>query len=230
MKGQIMITTIDIETMPDVSRVKYLPVPVVKYGNTKDPEKRAAMDVYAKEKQVEKMALDPMFGVVVAFSVVQDGGVIESHVIKDIKGEPKMLDYALEYFRMQRQSNNRICTWNGTGFDIPFLYKRALLIDLKNGFNLTKGLPSIGYYTKRYTTETHIDLPLIWNGWSSQAGFTSLNSVAYPLLGRKKIDFDVKKISEIIKTPEGRKEIKMYCEQDTILTDDICHACEGVLF
>lgn len=50
MKGQIMIITIDIETMPDMSRKEFLPNPVVKYGNIKDPEKRAVMDVDAKRK------------------------------------------------------------------------------------------------------------------------------------------------------------------------------------
>ncbi len=43
-----MSVSIDFETMPDENLLSSLPEPEVKYGNTKDPEKRAKMDEEAK--------------------------------------------------------------------------------------------------------------------------------------------------------------------------------------
>lgn len=235
------ISTIDIETMPDKSRIKDLPPAQAKYGNTKDPAKRAEMDVKAASEQVGKMALNPLFGQVASYAVVQNGVVVDSQVINSSADmtERVLLDRCLQWLRFGGAQSPRLCTWNGSAFDIPFLYKRALFLDLRaseaadplvDPGKLTEGLPPLKYFTKRYETSTHIDLPLIWGGWAPQSNYTSLDSVAGALLGAKKIDFDVSLISELVETKAGRKQLLEYNEKDALLTDAICHAIEHVLF
>jgi len=63
---------IDIETIPNLDVLPKMPDPDVKYGNTKDAEKRAAIDIEAKRKQQDKMALSPLTGRICAFCCIEE--------------------------------------------------------------------------------------------------------------------------------------------------------------
>jgi DNA polymerase elongation subunit (family B) len=229
------VFTIDIETIPDMNRVPFLPPPKVKYGNTKDPEKRAVMDEEAKKKQIEDMGLNPFTGRICSIAVVNSGKVVEEAVLSKEITEWQLIDRAFSFLRMHGKINYRICTWNGINFDVPFLYKRAMILDrVRKQTGVSKKLfdamPPMPYYTKKYSVDTHIDIPMILGGWASEARYTGLNDISFSLLGKKKGEIDFKDFPELLQTKEGRSEISEYNCQDALLTDEIMRICKGVLF
>ena len=233
--------SVDIETRPNNKMAIYLPEPVVKYGNVKDEEKRKAMYDDAVMRQLQNMALDPLYGEVIAAVVVHKGKVILSLLIDGKKiDERYIVNQVLRYLRLIDDAAPLIITWNGTSFDIPFLYKRAMILDrqakhkepLLNPEALLYGLPPMSYYTKRYDTSRHVDLPLVWGSWDSQAKYTGMDSVALPLLKKKKLDinYDMLEYHELLKTQAGREKVLARCEQDTLITDEIYYLCKGIIF
>lgn len=231
--------SIDIETRPITKMVKYLPEPDVKYGNTKDEEKRKVMRDDAVMRQLQGMALSPLYGEVIAAVIVHKGKVIRSLLIDGKKvNEFYIIDQVFSFMRLLSDANPVIITWNGTSFDVPFLYKRAIILDSKKSKNpqldakcLLYGMPPISYYTKRYDTSHHIDLPLVWGAWDSQAKYIGLNSVVLPLLHKEKveIDYDMEAYHALLKTQEGRETVLARCEQDTLLADQVYWLIKGIL-
>ena len=70
-----MIFALDIETIPNTSMIDRLPETEVLLGNLVDPAKIRAKQDAAKATQVEKMALDPLYGRVLCVAMVgEDGG------------------------------------------------------------------------------------------------------------------------------------------------------------
>ena len=206
-----MPKTIDIETIPDRKMTKYLPEPDVKYGNLKDEAKREEKRQDAVMKQLQDMTLNPLTASVVAAVVVGEG-VVVSEILVEKKGfsEWECLDLILEHLRLTGKNNPTIITWNGTAFDIPFLYKRALIHDriLKTEKKeLMRNLPPLAYWSKRYTVTPHCDLPLVWGGWTADAKYTSLESVALPLLHEEKlkVSYDMLDYHDLYTKPEGRR-------------------------
>ena len=115
-------------------------------------------------------------------------------------------------------------TWNGIGFDLPFLFKRALLLGVP-----LNGVPVLTYWTKRYSTASHIDLMQIWSNWN-QSQYAKLNDVGGAVVNDHKIEIDVHEFPELVKSEAGREKILDYCEQDVRLTYQIFRKFNGVLF
>jgi len=229
-----MIGAIDIETIPNPEMVDKLPPPKVD-SRLKDPAKIAAAESTAKAKQVEKMGLDPMYARVLCWSMVGSVGT-SGHGPEDEAQEhaeiiPAMTDEAerailQSAFNVLGQDDARLITWNGNGFDLPFVYKRALVL----GINPADfGAPPLAAWTKRYNTDRHYDLMQIWGGWSSQ-GMEKLDVVARAVLGEEKQDMDFKLFPVLMLTPEGRAKITEYCLQDSRLTWRLWNRFKGVLF
>ena len=120
----------------------------------------------------------------------------------------------------------RIVTWNGIGFDIPMIYKRALLLGIDPG---NFGAPPLTAWTKRYSTDRHYDLMQVWGGWSSQ-GFEKLDAVAGIVLGQRKVECDVTQIAAMIETEDGRAKVAEYCLTDTRLTWALWKRFNGIMF
>jgi len=216
-------TVLDIETYPNPNMIDRLPDPVVKYGNTKDIGKRAIKDLEAKEKQVDSMALSPLYGKIACCGYYDSSSNGRGVIFGDID-EKVLIENIFEMFLIPNNDNPspKICTWNGANFDIPFIYKSAMMYDIKITYPLS-------YWTKRYSTEIHADLMQIWSGWNSMQ-YAKLNDVASAILGDVKDDFDVTTIAEKMKTAEGRKEIENYCMQDVMLTKRLLDKFTGYLF
>ena len=121
MEKSPIVKTLDIETMPNMDMVKYLPEPVVKYGNTKDPEKRKVMRDDAVMRQIRDMIFNPLTAKVVAFSIVCNQNVISKGVVDGVMREWDFLNMIGEHLQMSINSQFILCTWNGIAFDIPFL-------------------------------------------------------------------------------------------------------------
>jgi hypothetical protein len=122
--------------MPDPEKVASMPEPEVLTGNLKDPAKIAEKVAEAKRKQIDKAALDPHFARVLAIgTAVRDGDKIAADV--DILQRGEVLDVAERrllvsfWDRVRSRPDNRFATFYGSRFDIPFLYRRSLLLGVR---------------------------------------------------------------------------------------------------
>jgi predicted PolB exonuclease-like 3'-5' exonuclease len=215
----------DIETIPNPSMVEKLPPPKASYGNTKDPEKRAVIDAEAKQKQIDNMALSPFYGRVCACSFAV-GEKVESSVIAEIsdKDEIALIEFALGNLVVGQAETNAIVSYNGMGFDFPFLYKRAMILRVM----LPERCPPLRYWTKRYSNTPHCDLMQELSGWN-QAQYASLDESASVIIGKKKTERDYKTFSELITSGRG-KEISDACSADAALTYELWEAVQNYLF
>jgi len=219
-----MFTAMDIETAPNADMIPHLPEPDAKTGNIKDPDKIAAKIEEAKAAQVERMALDPMFGRIISVSFVC-AEHRETRLVADMTdaAERDLLHWSLGVMALPEI---RLVTWNGNGFDLPFLFKRCLCLGINPGHLGVAPLPA---WTKRYDCERHIDLMKVFAGWGG-GDYAKLDTVAGVVLGEKKDEIDVTKFAEMITTEEGREKIKTYNERDTALTFSLFERMQGVLF
>lgn len=206
--------TFDIETIPNPDMIDRMPEPEVKLGALKDPEKIAAKKTEAKEAQIKKMALSPLYGKIAAI-----GYYSTDFSVCDILPESEMI---VRFFERLDKSVHQIVTWNGNGFDLPFVYKRATLRGIFPPYALT-------YYTKRYLIRPHCDLMQVWAGWDNR-NWEKLDTVARAFGLEGKTDFDVTKIPELLETEEGKEKLREYCLQDCKLTHHLYNRMQGILF
>lgn len=210
----------DIETIPNSSMLDRLPEPELKLGNLTDPRKIEAKKEEAKAEQIEKMALNPLYGRVCSAAFASDSSSLAMVIGEDSdKEETALVEWILFCF-----SGSRLITWNGNNFDMPFLFKRAMIL----GIDLAQfNLPMLPAYTKRYGSEHHIDLMQVWCGWN---GYARLNEVSRMVLGREKIEVDFREFPEMIKTEAGREKIRNYNMGDAReLTWSLFQRFQGVL-
>ena len=221
-----MFYAFDIETMPDSSKTGSLPEPEVKLGNLKDPAKIAEKVAEARAEQVAKMALNPLYGRICGAVFVAENTSGELESFRYAAGDNDEEEAALiaVCFDVLRMDCVRLVTWNGIGFDLPFLFKRALLLGVP-----LNGVPVLTYWTKRYSTASHIDLMQIWSNWN-QSQYAKLNDVGGAVVNDHKIEIDVHEFPELVKSKAGREKILDYCEQDVRLTYQIFRKFNGVLF
>lgn len=211
----------DIETIPNKKMIPLLPEPEIKLGNMKDPEKIKEKLHEAKMKQIEKMGLNPMTGRICSFSIF---GLNENFysVISEISDaeEIKLIKIIFENLYQ-----TEIITWDGMDFDLPFVYKRALLLNIE----LPPNIPKLDHWTKKYTTFPHCDLMQIWNNWGHSQFPATLDYIAKFILRKGKTDRDYSTYVDLIENGEGDKiGIDNIC--DTELTYDIYNVVEKYLF
>jgi predicted PolB exonuclease-like 3'-5' exonuclease len=224
-----MIVALDIETIGNPEAVALMPEPEVKAGNVKDPAKIAAKQAEAKAAQLEKAALDPLTARIICYAAVGMVGADETHHVSIVAAATDTAERGIiqEIMETLGSPEMRIVTWNGIGFDLPMIYKRAMILGVDPG---NFGAPPLSAWTKRYSTDRHYDLMQIWGGWSSM-GFAKLDTVAGLVLKeRKTAGIDVTTFPAVMQTEEGRKSIADYCLQDTHLTWRLWKRFNGVLF
>jgi len=218
-----MIFALDIETIGNPDAVALLPEPKA-HGRLKDPAKIAADIAEKKAALLADAALNALTARIVCFAAVgADGETVHCAQAATDEAERETVQRIMEFLGAD---DARIVTWNGTGFDLPMIYKRAMLLGVDPGHF---GAPPLSAWTKRYSTDRHYDLMQIWGGWSAQ-GFEKLDAVAGLVLGQRKAECDVTAIAEMIKTEEGRLKVADYCLQDTRLTWALWQRFNGCLF
>lgn len=197
------LISLDIETMPNLDMVDKLPE-VTPDPRLKDEAKIQADIEKKKAEQIEKMALNPLYGKIACIGYYGNN-IQEVH----IDSEENMLKKLAELM----QQDNIFITWNGTGFDWDFIIKRGIVLGIED-FNL-KHLECI----RSRKNPQFIDLMEKWCGYGKMA---KLDDVAKVLLnGESKEDFDVKQIPELIKTISGKELIRRYCLKDCKLVYDL---------
>ena len=210
----------DIETIPNRNMVSRLPAIEIKAGNLKDPAKIAEKEKAAKQEQIEKMALSPLYGRICAWVGAEDENAVWMDCIEaetDAE-ETRIIESAFELI-----SETRVITYNGTSFDLPFLYRRAVIlgIDVRE-FNM----PPLAEMIARYGNKHHIDIMTAWSGYGN---FEKLDNLAAVLLDSRKIEIDFRDFPELIKTKEGRDKLLEYCRQDVLLTQKLWNRISGIL-
>jgi len=143
----------DIETAIDPHAA--LPEATIKPGNTKDPGKLAIKQDEANEALIRKAALDPHFSRVVAIGYLlkpDSDDDTEQHYV-DVINTPDDYLFGLDGDAADHKedldkrelaliidlwatitrtidTDRRFATFNGTGFDLKFLYRRSLILGL----------------------------------------------------------------------------------------------------
>jgi DNA polymerase elongation subunit (family B) len=220
-----MIIALDIETAPNADMIPHLPEPKID-SRLKDPVKIADAKAGAKQEQIEKMAIDPMTGRVICCALVGEGAEY-STIIPALTDDAER-SLVKEIMETIGLDGCRIVTWNGIGFDLPYIYKRAMILGV-NPANF--GAPPLTHWTKRYSSDMHFDLMKIWSGWASGAdGYVKLDTVAALILGERKTEIDVTQFAVMMATEDGRKKIADYCLRDTKLTFKLFERMSGTLF
>lgn len=218
-----MVYAFDIETMPILAKISELPEPELKLGNLKDPAKIAEKQAEARAEQIAKMALNPLYGrIICAVFSGAEAAPVRFTAGDDDEEERELIAGC---FKVLRQGTTRLTTWNGGGFDLPFLFKRALLLRIP----IPKAVGSLDRWCKRYATTPHADLMQVWSGWDSRS-YAKLDDVAAAVFGEHKIGISFEEFPELVRDEEGRNRIADYCEQDTRLTLKLYHRFHGILF
>ena len=221
-----MIIALDIETIPNTAMIDRLPEPEVPLGNLVDPAKIRAKQDAAKATQVEKMALDPLYGRVLCVAMVDEDGSSNCPIMPEANDDTERTLMQWLFSEHLNNPETRLVTWNGNGFDMPFIYRRAMALGVSPKHF---GAPPLATWTKKYGNDRHIDMMHAWGGTGGK-DYTKLDTVAKGLLGETKNEIDVTQFTEQMKTPEGRSEIVKYCIQDTALIMAIYKRALGTLF
>ena len=133
-------TVVDIETAPSAHG---LAVPA-------DADERAGI----RTPWEEKCSLNPRLGRVVAVGHKNGAGAVV-HAGDDERG---MIAFVLEVIG-KAMAETKVVTFNGLGFDVPFLHVRAAV----HGLEVPYYAPSV---LKKYDTKYHADLSAILQNWS----------------------------------------------------------------
>ena len=224
-----MIVALDIETIGNPDAAALMPELEIKAGNIKDPAKIAEKLAAAKAERLTKAALDPLTARIICYAAAGEVNGEEKNVVETVDAPTDDAERALVQSIMEMLGTKeiRIVTWNGIGFDLPMIYKRAMILGVDPG---SFDAPPLTAWTKRYSADRHYDLMQIWGGWSS-VGFAKLDAVAGLVLGdRKTAGIDVTTFADVMQTEAGRKKIAEYCLQDTHLTWRLWKRFNGVMF
>lgn len=169
---------IDIETGPlPLNQLKAICPPFdeseIKCGNLKDPEKIAAKIDEARRTHFDdfakRAALSATTGEVLAigyFNPATNGLFIDGAEASD---EPQLLDNFWRKYRECRQRNVKIVGHNLASFDVPFIARRSLILDV--------GIPDSLLEKGRWLDSIFVDTMSIW-------GFGGREPIKLDLLGQ----------------------------------------------
>lgn len=218
--------SLDIESIPNPEMVGSLPEPEVAIGNLKNPELIKAKIAEAKESQIKKMALDPFYGRICSFATWSCEEIDQRfYTIDEISdaAEIGLINKLLTLLCVTSTTHPNICTWNGYEFDIPFIYKRAMMLRL----DIPAGLYGLSRMCRRYSSVPHCDLMQEICQWN---GRMKLDVAARALLGEGKTEgIDVTKFVEYIQAGRGN-EIGIYNLKDAELTYKIYQRVSPYIF
>lgn len=111
----------DIETEAHPEAVQFIDEPSAP-GNYKDPDKIAAYVAEKKAELIDRAALDPDYGRIVAIGYKVDDQPTDSRLVVGGYEEWELLDRFWDLFF---ESEGVCCGYNIIGFDLPYLLKRS---------------------------------------------------------------------------------------------------------
>ena len=191
------------------------------------------------EEAVSKMALSPLLGRVCAFSMVAEDGqseIVEGSPVfnrciyeENDEQEKFIVQSFFDIIFSEQHFNHALVTFNGTDFDIPFMFKRGVILGVD--FDKYPKIHTLYDYasSEYYSKNIHIDVLGRWGSRYNRHGCT-LNKLSEAILGDKKIEINLPSFAEMIKTEDGRDQIMAYCAKDVILTLRLFKKLTGVFF
>lgn len=218
--------SIDIETIPNMALVDSLPEPEVAVGHLKDEAKIAEKIAQAKKKQIDSMALDPFYARICSYAVASDTDLGVYHVVGDTSEaeEIVLVTELLKELVVPDMYQTTFCTFNGYFFDLPFIFKRAMLLNI----TLPDNCPTLKTFARRYDHIPHCDVMQELVGWQT-GKYISLENSSRAILGKGKIDCDVTKFIEMIRNGK-QDEIGTYNLEDSELTLSLYKKIKSYLF
>lgn len=158
---------IDIETVP-LRKSLDRPYPEADRhppANYKSPEAIYGWrekDIAAWEQdRIKQYSLSPLWGRVVAVGVAWDppGDFVDEVSTQSLlaRTEADEADVLRKVWKRVSEADPLV-TWNGMGFDVPFLLTRSAILSV----------PTPSYsLLKRYSNQVHYDVKMVVNGWDS---------------------------------------------------------------
>jgi len=178
-------------------------------GNASKPETVARIIEEKKVEWIDQAALSAITGQIIAVAV----GVGENlPPICHVGQELELINLTLAHL----ETITSCYTWNGSGFDLPFLCQRAAVYGISAFGRLTTM-----FRGRRYWNENLIDAKQVWSMYSSDHRGTSLAKVAMALGVGEKIG-NGKDFADLLKT--DRERAMDYAKNDVVLLRKIVQA------
>ncbi len=198
----------DLETgpQPPEQLLKLMPE-FTAAANLRDPEKIEASITAKRQAWLDDAALRGTTGQVLAFGMAQDDDPVMVNTIEG-SNEKALISALFQHLYDAIMNDWFIYTWNGAGFDLPFLCQRLA----------SHGKPGFWYLTKgkgrRYWDDHFIDAMQVWNMQSGHVSGSGLDAVAKALgVGEKNGDGAM--FYELFKADPDKA--KAYCANDVEL-------------
>lgn len=144
-------------------------------GNLKDPEKIAAAIAGKRAEWRDRAALKAITGRVIAYSFAVDSQPPQFAHFAD-ETERLLLEVLVAEIDSAIGAGATIYTWNGAGFDLPFIMQRAAVHGIPAWKKFT-----VDFRGRRHFRENFIDARLVWAMYSPDYSGTSLDAVAKTL-------------------------------------------------
>lgn len=205
----------DIETKANSKALHFMQEPSAP-SNYKDPVKIAAYIEEKKAEQIDKAALDPDFGSIIAigYKIVRGVGDSDETVVLVAETPEQEKEIIEKFWEVYSKCIGRSGGYNIIGFDLPYLMRRSMDLNI-----LVPIVPNLNRYQKDDT----LDLMQILYGGS---GFKSLKFVAQRYnLDNPLPDLDGSKVADM-----DIETLKAYCANDVNLTVGLFELMDGIYF
>ena len=159
-----------------------------------------------EDDKYEQSAFDGTFSRVVCIGLLVFSDAMEFRGAVSWYGAHEQELLHLFWARLGELRPTLFITYNGLGFDLPFLKKRSIIHRVK---------PSMEISLARFRTEPVYDVMAVWSNWDTR-GWVKLDVLARALQVETKSGSG-KQVAEM--WAQGRRrEIAEYCLQDTYVT------------
>lgn len=201
----------DIETKANMEAVDKMPAPSAP-GNYKNPVKIAEYIQDKLASMIDKAALDPDYGQVVAIGMKDDDKETHSILLgEDCETEKELLTAFWGCFSAHMGQS---CGYNIIGFDLPYLLRRSFATDA-----LVITPPDL----RRYQTDPTRDLMQILYNWGTPKGL----KVVCELYGIKN---DLPELNGSMVSEMDVDTLRLYAESDVNLVYELHEKMKGIYF
>ena len=207
------ILFLDIETAANETAVGNLPEPEPP-ANLKDPEKiRAALEK-KKAEQVERAALDPDVGQIIAVALRRFPSEATNAVLVGDADVPDEAALLRVIWREIAACGGRVAGYNIIGFDLPYILRRSFALGVQAPLALR---------VAKYQTEPITDLMGVLYNWGPAKGLkdvAKLYGIANPLPA-----LDGSQVADM-----DRETLRAYAMNDVDMTVALFEKMRGVYF
>ena len=221
------VLALDIET----ARIPGLepPPPVVNHGNRRDPLKIKIAEDEARAEQLDRLALDPHYAAVACccMHVVGSQDAQYNHVLdRPPADDDGAEDFILTAIVEAMSGASVVVTYNGNGFDIPFIVRRAIKRHIPRPAEpfVPESIVRPTLRPRRTATggPHSADVYAVVSEWHSNAAHCSMKlaDAVRELLGVELPEptYDKAKLHEVLAQPGGPEDILRNCSSDVDAT------------